>query len=787
MSNFNSRVRAIQGVGKLLDNGYKVIPVNSKGVPAITGHLDKNTSYSHIDAKRWVEKYPLANVAVVCGYNSIVALDFDIDDPTIAAVLRRHIILTFNRVSIRGRNSSSRFAALFVADDSLRGITQIISNVYHTTIGGKKVINQIEYNANKLLTIYGLHRKTKEEYRWQGKGPLKTITRDLPTLSKANLDEIFKIYHYHVEKDKSFSKIYDVRQSKSWEKTTFDNVEHPDRFYTEEEIDEILEQCNGDSRQGWLDVGLALHKYYDGSSEGLDRWCNWAEQYEGYAGRADQEYNWSKFDSSGPMSIHVIERRNKIKTRKEKLQQDDLIPKQIMSPEDELEYYLGNYVFIQDGNLVGDIKKRNNESLAKLPELLKYNCNKTITIETTDGRSGKPIEKTIPVMKLWMTDPNRINAWGIGYAPGADRIIPPGYWYDKRERYYNEYVPPIVKQTEDAALLPYFINHMKYLFPNDGHTWVVNWMAQLVQEPERRYRTSPFSISVFEETGRGWLTVLLSKLVGVSNFRTVKDIADIARPGAKSGYLKNSTLMVINEVYVAGRARFSLLQQLKTMLSDDLQEIDVKYGSHEYNEPVYTRVFFQSNHIDGLVIDENDSRIQPFINRSRPRPKEYYDKIYGLLEDDNRLLNQIYTYLMNYPIDHHRLMSSEDTEDRKSVILSTKSITGLAFHEFEQLVGEFVFTEGMLGTYIDEFIAKNSNEPMSMVNAKEFAFLKKSKLVFSKIISVKDRSIPILGFHHIDDSDDELFQRLLSARGKITDYFKLLRKQEVKTMEVDDE
>ena len=258
------------------------------------------------------------------------------------------------------------------------------------------------------------------------------------------------------------------------------------------------------------------------------------------------------------------------------------------------------------------------------------------------------------------------------------------------------------------------------------------------------------------------------RLVGTSNYATVKDIGDIIRPSAKSGYLDGTVLLVVNEVYVKGRERYNLLSQLKTLLTDDVQEIDVKYGKHTYNQKIYTRVFFQSNHIDGLVIDERDSRIQPFINTSAPKDRDYYTRLYALLDID-AFIDTVYSELMEYPIDYSLLQYSQDTPDRQRVIRSTKSPTALAFYEFRQIVGDFIFTDEILDQFVLDYLQKvGVNGESVMVNQKALRFLRaevdQNAVSFGKTV--------VKSFKPITIEEEESTKALRETQKMLNDFFK---------------
>lgn len=722
-------------------HGYTVVPVDSTGAPVFRGIYDER--YSEKDVAAWEFAWPEANLAVVCGRDGVVALDVDIDDEYIAAALRRKMPSLIGNVLLRRRQGTSRFAILCREGEGMERIAGGHSDMYLSdSFPGAK--QGIEYKGDRrVITVVGFHRKHKDSQYQVRSLPyvseLGMLTRD----NYLRIMEMVSLYKRDTwrcvaEFRETFKRNCSARDS--WR--TVDSVFPRDgladatvqrRPFTEQEIEDLLQEVDGSIRENWMNVGICMYNLNNGAKPDFDRWDAWCKGFEGYGGERDQKYHWGTFNRYPKLTFEVLERRiRNNKRRKQALtpsekELESFRPKRL-SENEEYANMINRYVLIADGALVADMSKPPAESIRTIPQMREFSKAKKIMIQQRTGK-GTIVEKPMPMFDYWLQDKDHIEAWGIDYVPGMGPLIPSSFFKGRPQQYYNKYNPPLVVRIEKEERLQEglerFYNHMSYLFPNGGDAWMLNWMAQLLQEPEKRIgRVSPFSISTHEGTGRGWLSELLVRLVGSSNYATVKDITDIVRPSAKSGYLDGTVLLVVNEVYVKGRERYNLLSQLKTLLTDDVQEIDVKYGKHTYNQKIYTRVFFQSNYIDGLVIDERDSRIQPFINTALPRDRDYYDRLYALLEND-LFIDSVYSELMDYPIDYSLLQYSQDTLDRQRVIRSTKSPTALAFYEFRQTVGENPFTDEILDQFILDYLQKiGVNGEPTMANQKAVRFLK---------------------------------------------------------------
>lgn len=768
-------------------HGYKVVPVDSSGAPVFKGIYEER--YSEKDVSAWEATWPGANLAVVCGANEVVALDVDVDDDYVANCLRRKIPSLIGTVLMRRREGTSRFAMLCREGEGMERIAGAHSNIYIVSAFGDAK-QQIEYKGDRrVLTVDGFHRRDNKS-RYQ----VKNIPHvsELGILTRDAFEKVMGLIDFY-KRDGwrcigEFREVYKRNYVKRKEWSAVDNVFPPEdgmanatiqrRPFTEQEIEDLLEEVDGSIRENWMNVGICMWNLNNGAKPDYDRWNEWCKGFSGYGGERDQRYHWSTFKNYPRMTFEVMERRiRNSKKRKEGVtikeeELDNFRPKKL-SENEEYANMINKYVLIADGALVADMSKPPSESIRSIPQMREFLRSKKIMIQQKTGK-GTLVEKPMPMFDYWLQDKDHIEAWGIDYVPGMGPLIPSSFFKGRPQQYYNKYSPPLVVKIEKEERLytglELFYNHMKYLFPNGGDRWMLNWMAQLLQEPEKRIgRVSPFSISTHEGTGRGWLSELLVRLVGNSNYATVKDIGDIIRPSAKSGYLDGTVLLVVNEVYVKGRERYNLLSQLKTLLTDDVQEIDVKYGKHTYNQQIYTRVFFQSNHIDGLVIDERDSRIQPFINTAAPKDREYYARLYALLDSD-LFVDSVYSELMEYPIDYSLLQYSQDTPDRQRVIRSTKSPTALAFYEFHQTIGDNLFTDEILDQFMLDYLQKvGVNGEPTMVNQKALRFLRSD--VDQNAVIINRTTYKSFGVVDID-SEEEGKEALRITQKLLKDFFK---------------
>lgn len=720
----------------LINNGYQVIPVTTKDAkPLVSGFLKPTTVYNSRDVDDWRARFPDANLALVAGKNDVYAIDVDVDDERIANGIKRKILAKWDDVVVRNCNKP-RFAILFRADDTLKEYSNAHSKVYKDSTG---TINQIELMGRKTITVLGTHRKSGKPYKWIGKrSPLVKPSNELPKLSLSHVKKIFRLFENNVPS--SYKLITRSTFSKP-KRTDYDSFENAriKRKYSDEEIKSILNRATGDTYDTWREVGMGLHDHFDGNKKGLELWNKWSKKFKNYKGLEDCRRAWNSFHVGGGITLSSVERGLVIQPKVHKL-----------NPEVELKNMIDNYVFIEKTNEVGMLDRPVNESLLSLQKAMNSKAN--VFIENKDSDLRKQTTRKVNVMKIWWTHPDRQTAHNIDYVPMKQRLIYPEYWNDASRTltYYNAYEPPNVRLSPNTDLIHKFKEHINFIFPGN-YKLVMNWFAQIVQRPWERHRVALYSICTHHGMGRGWIVDLTSLLFGVKNVSTIGSMDDIVRPNAKNGYLYRTVLLNVNEVSCRGDARYKISDRLKTLLSDNRQAIDLKWGEQNYGVEIFTRMFCQANAIGDMVIDEDDTRFTVCINHNKPKSSEYYVELYNLLNPEIHpdFVNQVYSYLMRWDVDVSLLQRAPMTKDKQTVIRANKTDTALAFYEFKMLMGDKIFTSSMLNNFMTKYTAyyHESNPNLnSLINVSQFEKLKKDQLVFNEMKKIGTRTIHLHSF-----------------------------------------
>ena len=780
----------IKKADRLIDNGYQVIPVDGDGIPSIAGFNGSDVYYSRVDAKDWVTTYHGAGIALVAGKEGVYALDFDVDDKEVAVKLRKAIKKKWPKLPIRKCNPP-RFAVVFKAKKKLLKVSGGRSNGYTSknhyvkkknSKGKRKkkyVTSRIELIGNQPITMYGEHRKTGRAYSWDGKySPTNQRVSELPELNLKDVQAIFKMFDSLMNaKDEWLIKDQGrIGTRNDGGGTTFENSQSYKRF-TDEEVLEILEVADNDcGRDDWRDVGFALHHNYNGSQHALDMWDDWSKRDNpaSYDGIQHLKQQWGSFGgTSKPITMQTIAKRVRKqkkkkpkveKKRKEKVEKLAEIDARIKRDEQTLEQWLKQFVYVTKNKLVADTHVR-----PAIRSMLTFDefKNKFIGIRE-DTLDEDNLTNAKLLADMWASHSERIVCDDTEYWPCDDKVMR-GEVVDSNLTFYNIYDKPFYPETKDDDKLKYFLNHIDHVFYGEGDAnWMINWMAQTVQQPDSRFTVTPLSICINEGVGRGWIVKLLKKMYGGQNCSTIKAIEQITNPDGKNDYMYRKVFCSVAETRARGKEQYAVNSILRNILDADELNVDVKYG-FKGEAPIFTRFFLQSNHIDGLIFDESDRRVEAFINRRQPKPKDYYTKLHAMLKDVE-FLGQVYWYLANFKVDESLLQRPRDTEARREIIQAGLSKTSLAFYQFKELVGQDWFFDKHISAFMRQWFSIKNRDDMTSANMKEVSYLIKKEAQSTQTIS---GGKTLYNFKYIENPPK---RKLLSksvelTKRKLTNYF----------------
>jgi hypothetical protein len=207
-------------------------------------------------------------------------------------------------------------------------------------------------------------------------------------------------------------------------------------------------------------------------------------------------------------------------------------------------------------------------------------------------------------------------------------------------RVLNLWKPPQWTRDDCAGEPKFFLDHLAYIFDNDGPAieHVLNFLVHLVQRPQERIGHALLITSEAKGIGKSTLGTVVRRLVGEQNSRVVqtKDLKS-----SFDGWLMGKLVVQVDEVYEAGN--WDLANKLKPLITEPTVSANIKYGPQIEIEN-YARFIMFSNHGAPLNIEDGDRRYFVFNSKAQPRPDDYYETLYREIETP-AAMNALYAYL----------------------------------------------------------------------------------------------------------------------------------------------
>ena len=227
----------------------------------------------------------------------------------------------------------------------------------------------------------------------------------------------------------------------------------------------------------------------------------------------------------------------------------------------------------------------------------------------------------------WFASANRIVVDDVTFDPSEGEYI-----VSQGVTYYNLWREP---RHSPALVVPGaeqpFLDHIEYLIPQAQEARdLIDYLAHAVQRPGVRPHIHFLLVAPVTGTGRSWIGALLRRLFG-PKYAVEADLHRLIGDSFND-ILSGAITVVCNEVKAPAQERFSQKDRLKSLLTDEVIEINPKYQPRRI-EKLCARFLMFSNREDALPLDETDRRIYAVGCADRPRSADYYRDLYLLLED----------------------------------------------------------------------------------------------------------------------------------------------------------
>jgi Family of unknown function (DUF5906)/Primase C terminal 2 (PriCT-2) len=247
----------------------------------------------------------------------------------------------------------------------------------------------------------------------------------------------------------------------------------------------------------------------------------------------------------------------------------------------------------------------------------------------------KTEKKDIPALKLWFTLPDRTSVDTIAWVPGADQFCAPPEALEGFKTAFNTWQglsPMPVPANWEQHAQP-FLDHVTYLVPDEiQRRKFMQWLAHIVQCPDILPHTSYLFVTPTTGTGRNLLASILVRVlkgyvgVGVS-------LPDLLEGRGFNGRLSRKLLCIVDEAREGPtNQRYQRENRLRSLITEEHRLINPKYGLQSIEKNCCRWLMF-SNYLDALPFNNEDRRIEVVANPTIRKPDEYYERLYGMLED----------------------------------------------------------------------------------------------------------------------------------------------------------
>lgn len=279
---------------KLIDNGYKLIPIKEREKKPVLN------AWQNIDATQEMLEDWLTNGLSGSGAGVLTkytpAVDIDVRDEKIVKEMVAFVEELLGK-SLKRVGLPPKVLLPFRTDKPFKKIS---SGKYEDFLGHK---HQVEILGDgQQFVAFAIHPQTQKPYTWENDQSLSnTRYEDLPLITQEKAQAIVDHFERIADRE-DWEKISDGERSREREPTTdaFENYKKPLDIPLKK-IKESLNRLDPDEDRGqWIMVGMSLYHQFKGDVEGLSLWDKWSSRGAKYRDGRDQtpEEKWPGFEAN---------------------------------------------------------------------------------------------------------------------------------------------------------------------------------------------------------------------------------------------------------------------------------------------------------------------------------------------------------------------------------------------------------------------------------------------------------------------------------------------------------
>lgn len=199
----------------------------------------------------------------------------------------------------------------------------------------------------------------------------------------------------------------------------------------------------------------------------------------------------------------------------------------------------------------------------------------------------------------------------------------------------------------------------------DHFYYLLAWMAQIIQKPERKSGVCVVLKSEARGTGKSTVSVLMEKLLGQYAMR-IQDSKHLL--GAFNSHLANKLFVTIEEAFWSGSPKDA--GKFRTLITDSTMTIEAK-GKDAIEVDSYHRFLMCTNNEWAVPAHQQERRFFVLeVSDCKQQNKEYFRELYADIEEPETI-GQLFSFLQHYDISPFNLHKAPMTEALQAQIMES--------------------------------------------------------------------------------------------------------------------
>ena len=277
--------------------------------------------------------------------------------------------------------------------------------------------------------------------------------------------------------------------------------------------------------------------------------------------------------------------------------------------------------------------------------------------------------KSMPALKAWLASRERVTVDVLAWVPGSTQICQPPEAVDGARTAFNTWrgLTPMQVPKDWKRQAQLFVDHVTFLMPvKSERRRFLMWLAQILQQPDVLPHTAYLMTTPRTGIGRNLLASMITRVLRghVAAGVSLPELLD----GGYTGRLSRKLLAIVDEAREgSGEKRYQRAERLKSLITEEHRHINVKYGLQSVEKNCCRWLMF-SNHPDAIPFDNTDRRIIVIDNPTEPKPVQYYERLFALL-DDQAFIASVWMLLMKMDISDFKPGEHAATNEAKTQAL----------------------------------------------------------------------------------------------------------------------